>query len=98
MRLAEEATSTWASVQSSIRLQFPGDEIQKPAGGVMAELILHRQGCAHWEQETWNRLRVTLCPRTRAGTGGGAEKWEASPHLPPYPMWGLGLKRWNERK
>lgn len=52
MRLAEEATGTWASVQSSIRLQFPGDEVQKPAGGVMAELTLHGQRCAHREQQT----------------------------------------------
>lgn len=52
MRLAEEATGTWASVQSSIRLQFPGDEVQKPAGRVMAELTLHGQRCAHREQQT----------------------------------------------
>ena len=51
MRLAEEATGTWASVQSSVRLQLPGDEVQEPAGRVMAELALHRQGCAHREQE-----------------------------------------------
>lgn len=97
MRLAEEAASTWASVQSSIRLQFPGDEIQEPAGGVMAELILHRQGCAHREQETWNQPGVTLCPSTRAGTGG-EQRNGRQPPLPPYPMWRLGVKGWNERK
>lgn len=52
MGLAEEATGTWASVQSSIRLQLPGDEVQKPAGRVMAEFTLHGQGCAHRKQQT----------------------------------------------
>ena len=61
MRLAEEATGTWASVQSSIRLQLPGDEIQKPAGGVVAELTLHGQGCAHRRQQT--SLEGTAQPR-----------------------------------
>lgn len=52
MGLAEEATGTWASVQSSIGLQFPGDEVQKPAGRVVAEFTLHGQGCAHRKQQT----------------------------------------------
>lgn len=58
MGLAEEATGTWASVQSSIRLQLPGDEVQEPAGRVMAELTLHGQRCAHGEQQAWNQPRV----------------------------------------
>lgn len=49
--LAEEATGTGASVQSAFRLQFPGDEVQHLAGGVMTELPLHRQGCAYREQK-----------------------------------------------
>lgn len=47
MWLAEEATGTRTSTQSSIRLQLPGDEVQQPAGRIMAELTFHRQGCAH---------------------------------------------------
>lgn len=82
MRLAEEATGTWASVQSSIRLQLPGDEIQKPAGRVVAELTLHGQGCAHRKQQTWNQLRVTPVPGRQAPKEG-AEKWGAAPQLPP---------------
>lgn len=51
MWLAEETPSTGASVQSAFWLQFPGDEVQQLAAGVMAELPLHRQGCAHREQQ-----------------------------------------------
>lgn len=60
MWLAEEATGAGASVQSTIRLQFPGDEVQQLAGGVMAELPLHGQGCAHGEQQAWSQWRVTM--------------------------------------
>lgn len=82
MGLAEEATGTRASVQSSIRLQLPGDEVQKPAGRVVAELALHGQGCAHRKQQTWNRPRVTLiCPAPgRQGPRKGTEKWGTASH------------------
>lgn len=55
--LAEEATGTGASVQSAFRLQFPGDKVQHLAGGVMTELPLHGQGCAHREQQAWSQSR-----------------------------------------
>lgn len=60
MWLAEEATGTGASVQSAFRLQFPGDEVQQLAGGVMAEFPLHGQGCAHRKQQAWSQPRVTM--------------------------------------
>lgn len=60
MRLAEEATGTGTSVQRAFRLQFPGDEVQQLAGGVMTELPLHRQGCAHREQQAWSQPRFPV--------------------------------------
>lgn len=60
MWLAEETSGAGASVQSPFRLQFPGDEVQQLAGGVMAELPLHGQGCAHREQQAWSQPRVTV--------------------------------------
>lgn len=54
LRLAEESAGTGASVQSAFGLQFPGDEVQQLAGRIMAELPLHRQECAHGEQQAWN--------------------------------------------
>lgn len=60
MWLAEETPGTGASVQSAFRLQFPGDEVQQLTGGVMAELPLHGQGCAHREQQAWSQSRFTM--------------------------------------
>lgn len=84
MWLAEETPGTGASVQSTFRLQFPGDEVQQLTGGVMAELPLHRQGRAHREQQAWSQPRVTV----RIGR-------ELDAALLPQPQVRLELKTWK---
>lgn len=84
MWLAEETPGTGALIQSTFRLQFPGDEVQQLTGGVMAELPLHGQGRAHREQQAWSQPRVTM----RIGRGLDAA-------LLPQPQVRLELKTWK---